>query len=64
MVRMLPKIQEYLSIGIEYVWLIDPYEKSAICYSRDNSAGQVVNVLRTAKPEIEITLDAAFDLNA
>src|SRR5438876_192042 len=29
--RMQPKIVEYLSIGVEWIWLIDPIEKSAIC---------------------------------
>lgn len=24
MVRMLPKIQEYLSIGVEWIWIVDP----------------------------------------
>ncbi len=64
MVRMLPKIQDYLSIGVEYIWLIDPYEKSALSYSRENPAGQIVDVLRTHNPEMEIPLKAAFDLNA
>ena len=36
MVRMQPKIQEYLSIGVEWIWVIDPDEKKAICYSRKN----------------------------
>src|SRR5271169_1869549 len=36
MVRMLPKIQEYLSIGVEWVWVVDPREKSALAYSRQN----------------------------
>ena len=31
--RMQPKIAEYLSIGVEWIWLIDPIEKSAICYA-------------------------------
>lgn len=30
MVRMLPKIQEYLAIGVEHLWVIDPQEKAAI----------------------------------
>lgn len=64
MVRMAPKIQEYLSIGVEYVWLIDPEEKSALCYSRQNPAGAVCDILRTENPAIEISLEAAFDLNS
>jgi Uma2 family endonuclease len=64
MVRMLPKIQEYLSIGVAWVWVIDPEEKSALSYSRQNPAGGVCDTLRTEKPDIEIPLTRAFDLNA
>jgi Uma2 family endonuclease len=39
MVRMLPKIQAYLSIGVEYVWVIDPEEKAALSYSRTQPEG-------------------------
>lgn len=64
MVRMLQKIQEYLSIGVEYIWLIDPYEKSAIAYSHENPGGQIVDVLSTRNPDIEIPLSAVFDPDA
>jgi Uma2 family endonuclease len=64
MVRMLPKIQGYLSIGVEWVWVIDPDEKSALSYSQTNPAGAVCDVLRTENPAIEIPLSRAFDLNA
>jgi Uma2 family endonuclease len=64
MVRMLPKIQEYLSIGVEWVWVIDPEEKSALSYSQTNPAGALCDVLRTENPTIEIPLSRAFDLNA
>ena len=64
MVRMLPKIQEYLSIGVEWVWLIDPQEKSALSFSRENRAGAMCDVLRTENPTIEIPLNAAFDPDA
>jgi Uma2 family endonuclease len=64
MVRMLPKIQEYLAIGVEWVWIIDPEEKSALCYSQKDPAGGLCDVLRTENPNIEIPLQAAFDLNS
>ena len=64
MVRMLPKIQEYLAIGAEWVWVIDPEERSALSYSQKNPAGAVCDVLRTEDPAIEIPLSRAFDLNA
>jgi Uma2 family endonuclease len=63
-VRMLPKIQEYLSIGVEYVWLIDPEEKAALIFSQKDAKGSASEVLRTEDPRIEIPLQAAFDLDA
>jgi Uma2 family endonuclease len=64
MVRVLPKIQEYLSIGVEYVWVIDPEERAALSYSRQHLEGAVVTTLRTENPDIEIPLESAFDLDA
>jgi Uma2 family endonuclease len=64
MVRMLPKIQEYLSIGVEWIWIVDPEEQSALLYSLKNPAGAVCDILRTENPNIEIPLAAAFDLDS
>jgi len=64
MVRMLPKIHEYLSIGVEYVWVIDPQERAAMCFSKQDPSGSVCDVLRTGNPDIEIPLAAAFDLDS
>ncbi len=64
MVRMLPKIQEYLSIGVEWVWVIDPEEKAALSYSRTHPEGAAVTTLRTENPDIEIPIESAFDLDA
>jgi Uma2 family endonuclease len=64
MVRMLPKIQELLSIGVEWIWIVDPQEESALLYSQQNPAGAVCDILRTDNPTIEIPLPAAFDLNS
>jgi Uma2 family endonuclease len=60
MVRMQPKIQEYLSIGVEWVWVIDPEEKRALVYSQSNPAGELAEVLRTGNPKIEIPLEEIF----
>jgi Uma2 family endonuclease len=64
MVRMLPKIQEYLSIGVEWIWIVDPQEQSALLYSQKNPAGAVCEILIAENPSIEIPLTAAFDLNS
>ena len=55
-VRMLPKIQEYLSIGVEFIWLIDPQERRALVYSQQLPTGRLEDVLRTENPEIVIPL--------
>ena len=62
--RMQPKIAEYLAIGVEWIWLIDPIEKSAIYYSQRNPASALSEVLRTGNPAIEIPLAAALDVNS
>ncbi|MDP2999794.1 MAG: Uma2 family endonuclease [Bryobacterales bacterium] len=60
MVRMLPKVQEYLSIGTEWIWVIDPEERMAIIYSRNKPAGVVSDILRTEDPAIEISVADAL----
>ena len=64
MIRMLPKIQEYLSIGVQWIWIVDPREQTALIYSQQTPAGTVSTILRTETPTIEIPLTAAFDLNS
>jgi Uma2 family endonuclease len=64
MVRVHPKIQEYLSIGVEWVWVIDPQEKAALCYSREQPQGFECTILSTKNPVIEIPLENAFDRNS
>ena len=64
MVRMVPKIEEYLSIGVEWVWVIDPEDKAALIYSRQHPEGTAATVLRTENPAIEIPLESAFDLDS
>jgi Uma2 family endonuclease len=61
MVRMQHKIQEYLSIGVEWIWVVGPEERKAICYSQQNPAGSLCDVLRTTNPEIEIPLATVFE---
>jgi Uma2 family endonuclease len=55
-VRMQPKIQEYLEYGVEFVWVIDPDERRAMSYSRSNPGGSLVEQLRTSDPAIAIPL--------
>ena len=54
--RMQPKIQEYLRLGVEHVWIVDPDERSALSYTPAAAAGELVDELRTDAPPIEIRL--------
>jgi len=56
LVRLQPKIQEYLAHGVESVWVIDPDERSALSYSPASPAGVLVQDLRTEHPAIHIPL--------
>ena len=50
LVRLQPKIQEYLQHGTEWVWVIDPEERRALCYSPTSPGGALTDELRTENP--------------
>ena len=56
LVRLQPKIQDYLSHGVAWVWVIDPDERRAMSYSPSDPGGTLVDELRTEDPEITIPL--------
>ncbi|MGI8742661.1 MAG: Uma2 family endonuclease [Bryobacteraceae bacterium] len=56
-IETLQKIREYLGAGIEWIWVIDPYEGRAMVYSHQNPLGESVTVLRTENPTIELPLE-------
>jgi Uma2 family endonuclease len=56
LVRLQPKIREYLTHGVERVWVIDPDERRALSYSPADPGGALVDELRTEQPEIIIPL--------
>lgn len=56
LVRLQPKIREYLTHGVERVWVIDPDERRALSYSPADPGGALVDELRTERPEIVIPM--------
>ena len=56
LVRLQPKVQEYLAYGVEWVWVVDPDERRALSYSKANPGGTLVTDLRTENPEIVVPL--------
>lgn len=56
LVRLQPKVQEYLAYGVKWIWVIDPDERRALSYSPADPGGALVDELRTDDPNIAITL--------
>ncbi len=56
LVRLQPKIQEYLAHGVEWVWVVDPDERRALSYSPADPGGTLVDVLRTQDPDLAVPL--------
>jgi Uma2 family endonuclease len=59
-IRMKIKVEEYLNIGVKWIWLVDTVDHTAICYSQSNPAGSFCDMLRTENPKIEIPLEKVF----
>jgi Uma2 family endonuclease len=55
-VRLQPKIREYLAHGVEWVWVIDPDERRALSHSPADPGGALVDELRTENPDLSIPL--------
>ena len=56
LVRLQPKIQEYLQHGTEWVWVIDPEERRALSYSPVSPGGTLIDTLTTENPAIAVPL--------
>lgn len=50
------KIDDYLRFGVRFVWLIDPYERRAWIYTRDEIREVRDGLLRTSDPEFIVPL--------
>jgi Uma2 family endonuclease len=59
--QMFSKVHDYFSAGIEWIWIIDPYERTAMVYSRVNPTGEQSSILRIEDPAIQIHLDEALN---
>jgi Uma2 family endonuclease len=60
LVRLQPKIQDYLRHGVAWIWVIDPDERRAMRYSPSDPGGSVVTELRTENPAIIVPLAELF----
>ncbi len=56
MIRVQPKIQEYLSMGASFVWVVDPSERQALVYTPQCPGGTQSATLDTRAPNLSIGL--------
>jgi Uma2 family endonuclease len=59
MSEMQERIEDYLSFGVPYVWVVDPRTKHAYAHTSGGSREEKV-ALSTRNPEIVVPIDAIF----
>jgi len=60
MSRMQQKIDDYLTFGVQHIWLVDPKSRRAWVCSADGMREAKDGILRTANPAIELALPKIF----
>jgi Uma2 family endonuclease len=58
--RMQEKIDDFLGLGVRYVWVINPRSRRAWVYTSDSSREVKDGVLRTEDPTITVPLSEIF----
>jgi Uma2 family endonuclease len=61
MTRVLESIDDYLSLGVPYVWLLDPRTRRAQIYTVAGAEDVKDGVLRTKDPDITVPLAELFE---
>jgi Uma2 family endonuclease len=59
MSRVIERVREYLSFGVSHVWVVDPENRTAYSYTK-NEGREVNDRLITANPEVAISIDELF----
>ena len=59
--EMLEKVDDYLTFGVRFVWVIDPRRKTAVVHTQDAAREVKDGFLRTHDPEIALPLSYLFE---
>ena len=59
--KMQEKIEDYLSFGVRYVWVINPQARRAEIHTATGSVRALDGLLKTESPEIIVPLAELFD---
>ncbi len=62
MSRVEKRLQEYLDMGVSYVWVVDPVRHDAWIYSTSGKLAVIDGMLRTGNPKMEVNLSELFEL--
>lgn len=57
--RTQQRLDDYLAMGVPYVWVLDPATKTAYSVTRDQGT-KVTSVLKTNNPSVEVPLSEIF----
>ncbi|MGI8990859.1 MAG: Uma2 family endonuclease [Bryobacteraceae bacterium] len=60
MARVEKRRQEYLDMGVQFVWLVNPFNHDAWIYSAAGKQPVLDGILRTAAPDILVPLNELF----
>lgn len=60
MARVEKRLQEYLDMGVRYVWLVNPFTHDAWIYSEAGKQAVTDGLLRTSDPDIQVPLEELF----
>ncbi|MDQ6665082.1 MAG: Uma2 family endonuclease [Acidobacteriota bacterium] len=58
---MQTKIDDYIRMGVRYIWVIDPVSRRAYSHSSEGSSEIKDGILRTTDPGSELPLNEIFD---
>ncbi len=51
---------DYLAMGVPYVWVLDPATRTAYSVTRKDGTTKVLSVLKTQNPSVEVLLSEIF----
>jgi Uma2 family endonuclease len=57
--RLLVKINDYFSFGVQYVWVIDPQERTAWSYTSEGKR-ETATMLTTESPRLTLNISEVF----
>jgi Uma2 family endonuclease len=62
MSRVKARIDDYLTMGVSYVWLLDPASRSAYVFTAAEGLREIKSgILRTESPALEVPLNELFE---